>query len=214
MRAFINIINEAQQLDELQGVKGHLDAGKNFIHNNDVIDYLKERGLTFLGKGVYAAVFDHPSFGGRYVLKVFCDPNYEQFLNFCIKNRGNDHLPKVIGKVMPLGQNGRMVRIEKLRPFSDDDYSSWDMGILTEFAWNMMTKKPAPEDWKKLAHWADRNDLRDFCGTVFDLIRVKPKGARMDLHAGNFMWRDRTLVISDPYSGAAIPFIEIRMFDK
>jgi hypothetical protein len=198
------------RLDELQGVRNHLGSAGDFRHTGDVITYLTNKGFEYVGHGVYSGVFDHPSFGGRYVLKVFCDRYYEDFLNYAIKNAWNDHLPKVYGKVMPLGENGRMVRIEKLRKFTPADYSATDLGILTEYIWQGLGKH-TPEEDRALAHWADRNDLREFAATVIHVIKYKPEGALPDLHAGNFMWRGRTIVLNDPYSGAAVPFQQIKV---
>jgi hypothetical protein len=200
----------SSRLDELQGVRGHLAKAGEFQNKNDVVAYLKQRGFAYVGHGTYAGVFDHPSFRGRYVLKVFCDKHYEVFLNYCIQHQGNDHLPKIYGKVLPLGQNGRMVRIEKLRPLTAAEYRSLELGKLNDYVWDHL-RKPSPEAERSLVAWADRNDLRDLLSTVIDVMRSKPEGALPDLNSGNFMWRGRTLVLTDPYAGAEIPFTSIKV---
>lgn len=197
------------RLDELQGVKNHV--AKPFARRDDVVAYLAKQGFRVLGMGNNGAVFDHPSFRGKYVLKVFSDRYYEAFLNYCIANQGNPHLPKIVGKVMPLGgqENGRMVRIEKLWPMTEAQAEEMEMDTLIGFLIDHVIEgqKVTPRAQRTLDEWAARHNLQSFCQTVFDVAKHKPSGAEIDMDVPNFMWRGKTLVIADPYGGDRIPFL-------
>lgn len=197
----ISEIIKQQRLDELHSIRQH--TSQTFYSKYEVKSYLEEKGFTCVGIGNYTAVFDHPSFGGRYVLKVFADPFYEDFLGWCAANP-NPHLPKVVGKVMKLGEVGRMVRLEKLKPMT---MRRWDWTKIERF--NDMLKRPdAYTDAQKhaLAAGAVKKGLTGLFQTFEDVIAAAPAGAVMDVHDGNFMLRGDTVVITDPYGGAKIPF--------
>lgn len=193
------------RLDELQGVRSHVAA--TFKRVQDVVDYLEERGFDYLGSGSYGAVFDHPSFDSRYVLKVFKDPFYEQFLNYAIKNRQDPHMPRIVGKVMRLSGYGAMVRIEVLREMSDQQYRYLRLHDQVDYVQCRVYGTHLDEAETAVFNKINaQHDLGTLMESIDNLIRAKPAGAHLDLHEGNFMYRGSTIVISDPYSGSNEPF--------
>jgi hypothetical protein len=193
------------RLDELQGVRSHVAA--TFKKVQDVVDYLEDRGFDYLGSGSYGAVFDHPSFDSRYVLKVFKDPFYEQFLNYAIKNRQDPHMPKIIGKVIRLPGYGAMVRIEVLREMSDQQYRYMRLHDQVDHIQRRFYGVPMVQAEIDIFNSNNAKfHLESLMESIENLLRAKPAGSHLDLHEGNFMYRDTTIVISDPYSGSDIPF--------
>ncbi|RYD65188.1 MAG: hypothetical protein EOP83_07935 [Verrucomicrobiaceae bacterium] len=202
MRDLMRLV-ESQQLDELQGVKGHAQAAAPLDSHDAVIDYLESKGFKRLGDGEYGGVFDHPSFKGRYVLKVFRDPMYEAFLGYCAKHPQNPHLPKIVGKVMPIGKLAHMVRIERLQDMPKQLFVNLKLDrIVASLEWPPTSH---PEQMA-LQNAIQQGNLHSLYTTLMSLTQAKPGRGRIDLHYGNFMLRGETIVISDPYAGAKTVF--------
>lgn len=190
-------------LNELQGVKGH--AAADLRSKNDVLMYLKQKGFKIVGSGTFGIVCDHPSFGGRYVLKIFSDSAYESFIDYCVKNAGNPHLPKVFGKMIRMKTNACMVRIEVLSPMSDADWNALFIPGLCRKAEQVARGELSPKIGMGMATHLDQESLFT---TLVDVIRHKPPGAGLDLtsHAGNCMMRGNTIVVTDPFKSKDAPF--------
>lgn len=203
MREIMNLVEGAQRIDELQGVKAH--TSQKFTNKLEVYRYLISKGFSILGTGQYGAVFDHPSFRGRYVLKVFADTFYEAYLNWVVKQGGgNPHLPGIVGKVMKLTPDASMVRIERLQELPREQYNRLYARRIADIL-NYPNKFPQSEMDKLVPH-ADREGLRDLYKTLIDISYARPSGAMLDLNPGNFMKRGGTIVITDPYCGAKMAF--------
>lgn len=199
----LNEIFRQKRIDELQGIRQH--AEQDFQSKQDVVAYIRSKGFTMLGSaGMYGAVFDHPSFGGRYVLKVFSDPFYEQFLTWAA-TQNSPHLPKIVGKVMKIG-SGSMVRIERLDTMSE---RFWTRCGLEEVCTEIVEFEPlTAKGWGDVENLANARGL----SALFPILKTvsvnKPSGSILDFHDGNFMLRGKTIVLTDPYSGGAIPFMK------
>lgn len=203
MRAAINLIESTQKLDELQGIKQH--TAQDFYSKTEVLDYMREQGFEVLNWGMYGGVCDHPSFKGRYVLKVFADPFYEFFLDWASKQPENPHLPSIIGRVSKLTGEGRMVRIERLSEMTRAAYGAARLGRYVTYLRD--PKKMAPEEAERTAAFLDQKGLGTLRESLDTIAEIKPAGAYIDLTPENFMLRGDTIVISDPYGGARIPFL-------
>lgn len=199
----ISEIIGTKRLDELQGIRQHRE--QTFYTKGQVREYLEEKGFECLGIGMYGGVFDHPSFGGRYVLKVFADPFYEGFLDWCRTQDGNPHLPRIVGKVMRLTGVGRMVRIERLEPMTRVVYGQARLGRYVTFLRDRSRVKP--DEVERITAHIDGMGLTHLRETLDAVAARTPKGGEIDLSPENFMMRGETIVISDPYAGAAIPFL-------
>lgn len=202
MREIIDAVTSEDRLDELRGIKA--DTQVEFSNTKDVIEFMKSKGMTILGAGMYGAVFDHPSYNGRYVLKLFIDDHYADFIKYCQKNPGDQHLPKFFGKLIRLPYGGSMIRIEPLKKMPYSMFNSYELQDIRELVF--APDRLRPEDQTRLVNWADRLDQRPLLVTIFRLMQNRPRGSFMDLNPGNFMLRGDTLVVSDPYSGAPLPF--------
>jgi hypothetical protein len=190
MRTLINLC-EHQQLDELQGVKAH---PKRFLSKDEFLAYMAERGFEKLGAGHYGAVFDHPAFGGRYVLKVFSDPAYEAFLEFCATHK-SPHLPRVTGKVIKVSQNARMVRLERLEPMTRAQADAADLDGMGDAAWQIAKGEATIDLYPEYQG-----------STLFELLIALERNTGIHMSTDllgerNFMLRGDTIVVSDPYVG-------------
>lgn len=187
------------RLDELQGVKRHLEQG--LTSKQAVIAYMQKKGFELLGAGTFGAVFDHPSFAGKYVIKVFSDQNYEYFVDFCRTQPQNPNLPKFFGKTIPLGPHGRMVRMERLyvpaNPL-DRDVAA----VLTLASRAAFDDIDESEAEALVAGYPER--FQGLYKTAFELCMISPGGSATIDMIGNVMVRKSgdTLVISDPYDGS------------
>ena len=186
---------------------------------------LGKYGWDVLGTGLSAAVAQHPT--KPYVLKLFkSDIRYLKFIEFVEQNAGNKHLPHINKTVKKIpGTHLSYVRMERLNPITITDLQNtyypeiMYLGLLAikndlmitssieDFIIHKLSAKHIYEPtlrkvnfndvWyaypnKPLASWIDiSRKLVDFADST---------GISMfDIHAGNFMLRNRTLVITDPF---------------
>ena len=188
MREFMTIV-ESAYLGELQGVKQiNQDARDKSKDMYDFVEYMESKGFKCLGEGEYGAVFTAPQFNGKYVLKVFHDPKYLAFVNYCMKNPGNPHLPNFYGKLMRLSPKINMVRIEVLKRVDDTLYNETVVPAITKIKGYQVD----PEEFAKVEPSLMR--------TLEVLDQHMPVHTNLDLHRKNFMMRGSTVVIIDPYS--------------
>jgi hypothetical protein len=188
---------QGKRIDELQGIKNY---PKRFYSKNDFVDWMGERGFIKLGQGHYGAVFDHEKFGGRYVLKVFSDPAYEHFIEFCLKTQ-SPHLPRFVGKVMKVSQNARMVRMERLVPMTEQQYDSayYNLDTLCYLA-DLIAFEPE-ENYEEDPKWAREmnSPYRPMLDLLVAVLKHADNTMTMDFSSDNFMLRGKTAVLTDPY---------------
>jgi hypothetical protein len=171
------------RLNELQGIKSH---PARFHSRSGLVDYMATQGYTALGAGGYGVVFDHPKFGGRFVLKCFSDPLYEEFVSWCMTRASDPHLPKFIGKIIKYNARYRMVRIERLTPLQGANVSR-----VQTISYAVMG------DGQDLSSDIDPQDA----GLVQTLQAIKAHSnwvEHLDLEPQNFMQRGQTVVVIDP----------------
>lgn len=186
---------------------------------------LSQYGWEVLGTGINAAVAQHPN--KPYVLKLFeSDLGYLKFIQFIESNKGNKHLPVINKTVKKIpGTRLSFVRMERLTPIREEDlwtrYFS-DMAYLGLLAvkndlliaystvnnlsrklnakninTNILRKVKFDDVWtafnsRPSASWMDISEkLVDFA----DGNSI----AMLDIHSQNFMLRNQTLIITDPF---------------
>ena len=178
----------------------NLDGYKH-IKNNDwdysrqLIDWLKSKNFKLLGEGSYSSVFQSPT--ENFVVKVnkgYIDQGFLKFVDFCHKNKGNLHLPK-IGEIKKFDKF-YIVFIEKLESNNgehDNDDIALDIEklVLMSDSYEKVMKDIksfySEDIVKQIIECADI--LKDF---------LKNKKLFVDLHGENIMWRGNILVITDP----------------
>lgn len=204
-------IFELQGWDDLR-----MPAAKNadYIPVADkLISAIEKYGFKKLASGSKGIVFEHP--GKPFVYKIFTeDMGYYHFLQFCLKHKGNPHLPSLKSKIIDLAaianrtddeinvvhKHPLMVKIERLDEISGNEfYSNKEMVMFI----NKLFFKQKP----------DNIDQTEFEDTIFKWMKENSKLAHtlIDLHTAfansdhkinlshmSFMKRGDTLVLSDP----------------
>lgn len=188
----------ADRLDELHGVKKHL--AQNFPSKQAVVAYMQKQGFESLGVGEFGAAFDHPSFNGKYVLKVFGDENYEYFVNFCRTQPQNPNLPKFYGKTIRLGPTARMVRMERLYVLPNPNDKDI-IAVLTLASRAAFDDIDEDEAQRLVASYPE--PFHGLYKTAYELAMISPGGSATIDMIGNVMLRKTgdTMVIMDPYDG-------------
>lgn len=186
---------------------------------------LSQYGWEVLGTGLNAAVAQHPH--KPYVLKLFLnDPGYLKFIQFIEANKGNKHLP-VINKTVKKIPGTRLsyVRMERLNPISEHylwkkyrsditylgllalkndlliSFSTQNNIIDSLNAQNINTsilRKVKFDDVWTAFKIRPTNSWMDISEKLVDF--ADSNGIDMlDIHSQNFMLRNQTLVITDPF---------------
>jgi hypothetical protein len=200
---------------------------KQALSTIDVEAIIKKYGWQFLGSGMEAAVAEHPQY--KYVLKVFRSGSvFQEFYSVCMQYP-NTHWPKFFSSIKPVpGTDNywKYVRMEKLQ---ETDHHTLQRDYISELVFLYYTAFDAnldgglgaemnyligdvvsdkyhiditkdgeknPEIWDYVKQpsgdWVDAATLL--------VAKAKELGLhRLDLHVGNFMLRDRTLIFSDPF---------------
>lgn len=177
-------VSESDQLDEITRPEFREDA----------VEFLTSRGYEQLGSGTFANVFQRKSRPNE-VIKLFStsDDAYEAYIKFIMKNQGNPHFPRIIGKPMEITPDYYAVKLEKLEPVSERD----GLGKLISELYTFMIEYSTPESletyfdaFPKFREASEK--LREF------MENNSEHGWDWDLHEGNLMWRGKTLVLTDP----------------
>jgi hypothetical protein len=196
------VVEEREELDELQGIK---TKPRVFRDQDDVIAYMESQGFDCLGKGSMGAVFTHPSFGNRYVLKLFNDAHYEVFIRLAQQHQGNPCFPRFFGRIIPVTETARMVRVEVLDEVTDSDIANHfgDLAGFNAFVESSFYAAEGHMEYVTVSpDQAQEMGLGDFYEALMIAYKTKPHRAYMDLHEGNIMKRDGVLVVTDPWYGA------------
>ena len=196
-------------------------------HPRKLMAVLQQHGWTPLGTGIEATVAWHPR--KEYVLKIFPDHSkYRYFVEFVQKNQSNPHLPKFSRYVKPVpGTDYLYVRMEKLSQLSEneliDDYLPYLLFMIqlgNHSGIETLTGIVKDEVVLKLEQWGfSLEDLGDIGSgdsiyqkaggfplesweKIIDALASNSQSLGIqywDMHGDNFMQRDGTLVIADPY---------------
>jgi hypothetical protein len=171
-------------------------------------EVLEKAGYVRIGKSgsCYGRVFHKKRH--RYVLKLFKknDEAYKKFVQYCIKNKTNPHLPKFSTKVLEVPNTVyNAVRVELLIECYAEHHLVSDYirhycclhGDMTK-----IKKNSSPEFFNTFFQW--HNDNSDIIKTCDEFIEnfTNDDVSRLDMHAGNFMLRKTisgtTMVFTDP----------------
>ena len=188
---------------------------------------LVQHGWKSLGVGAEGTVAMHPA--KAYVLKIFNDESkYTNFVEFVQANQSNQHLPKFSRYVRKVpGTNYLYVRMEKLLRVTHSQLAAPYLPYLLAMAaiGQHSGIQTLGDDLDmfvldKMSDWGfDMPDLLDnslsdsiyqHAGgyppeSWFEVVDKLAKHSQdlnitgWDMHEGNFMRRDKTLVIADPY---------------
>lgn len=201
---------------------------KSTLDPTEVAEILYKHGWRMLGMGLEAAVAEHPH-RSDYVLKVFPTRSlYTKFVDFVQKNNRNPHLPRFSRYVRPIpGTTWSYVRMEKLTPLTDEHQlleqhlpemvALYAAGVKNKLhTVGLYIQEPLNMQLRTLGY--TRKDLVDpqKSQQLYDQIGSPPQqwvsavdqlarmGSQMqmyglDLHHGNMMLRNQTLVITDPF---------------
>jgi hypothetical protein len=182
----------------------------------DLANLLTQKGWTPLGFGFEAGVAEHPR--KSYVLKIFPKSSpYVHFVSMVQSHPQNPHFPRFSRYVRPVpGTEYAYVRMEKLTKMLPYDLTQFpSLLCLIDEMWFTHIPHAQPPYWVRSTvswdpHVADSNGVTD-CNQVS--INPQEKQAiqmlsntlkeigsdHIDLHAGNFMMRGNTWVITDPF---------------
>lgn len=202
-----------QKLNELD-----LD-GYKYIKNNDwgypnnLLDYLSEHNFKRMGKGFFSEVWASET--ENFVVKInmgkYYDENYLKFIEYCHKNKGNKHLPK-IGKIKTLqtidGKNFYILFIEKLIPIhasdigfdSSTDYNNFMIDICTSYQNHKNDLDILISDYcdhYNIYYDSYRKQIKELVKIYSDMMERVGKD-NMDMETKNVMKRGNILIITDP----------------
>lgn len=159
----------------------------------------------------FSRVYEEP--GGKYVVKVFSfeDVGYLHFLEFC-KRYKSEHLPKYYGGRVDLEKHTGIavyaVRIENLQPVKIGSEHDDAMQALVSDIRNVWGMGP-DYFFKKYATWFPES-LVEVTHALVHEARNTDAAIRLDLHSRNYMQRNGTIVIVDPY--APMAYIDIDLW--
>lgn len=195
-RASDELINFKDTMDQAQGYERYDFFG-------DFSKYLQDKGFKVLGYGIFGIVFKHPHLD--YCIKLFDgDPAYLKFVKFCLENQQNTHLPKFRGKFMNLGQGQYAVRTEVLSQLTPEQKQ---VAKLFEILSDEQSQWPSPQEIISVLENEKLTLAKQYLGknkSLFFAIKeiwflANHLRVGLDIHGGNFMNRDGTMVIVDPF---------------
>lgn len=155
-------------------------------------------GLTMVGRGFNAHVFQHPAIDDM-VVKVVVDHDkgYFYYFRWVLKNQNNPFVPKIydIRKIQCTnpeadGPKYSIIFMEKLEHIDDYEYH--------EFMAEMECIDPKHYTTDDIAHARDHS-RNDHLRAVLTHLMNRPTS--IDFHKGNFMKRGKQIVIIDPLVG-------------
>lgn len=176
---------------------------------DEYVQRLEKQGISSLGKGGFAKVFQHPTMPNVAVkLLVERDPGYERYLQFCeTKGKGNPYCPKILQVVKadkifddPWDPNMVVVFMEKLAPISQHEFNTFHQYVsyLADIPITHDNNLCDPETWHLLSKQKDDVPLAKLAKALYVMYTSDQED--FDLHKANIMKRGQQLVITDPFS--------------
>jgi hypothetical protein len=156
--------------------------------------FFEQKGFRLIGQGHFSNVYSN----GKNVVKVYRnDPAYEKYLSV-IEQSPSDHFPKVISGPQAIGSDLKMVRMERLRPVTKEQYNMFAT------AWGSVDLYGLEENWFLKEH-PEMAELAKACKMLQEALPkdVIPGSGRMwhDIKPDNILQRsDGTIVIADPFA--------------
>ena len=197
-------INTGMKINEITGYRSHpvYQIAKHSTSIGDFMQAMRREGYKkyIIGDGLYAGVFMRSPEDNQ-VIKIFdtTDTGYKRYLDFVLKNKTNIHVPVIKGYPVPFLKKYTIVRMEKLRPYSNS--SEYDQNIFTiiiSLVRDIHSGKtnPKPSDLKKSI-----KEFKKSFPTIMPVLELLAKNYdSLDLHSKNIMFRGKIPVITDPFS--------------
>lgn len=143
---------------------------------------LEKRGWSYLGRGVFGVVFSHPD--KEYVLKLYKDKAYDEYIEFIKQHSDNPHVVKVKDIDYPKLDNTsyKLIAIEKLTPMKWPTWVSYiakyynrflDLSeINNDFYYTI-------EDFERFIRQSSKNDIEFYkISKYIDNLRTVKKSIR------------------------------------
>jgi hypothetical protein len=196
------------KLDELLGAKSALSSIRQG-YEDDPLSQPVTRYMTGLGFKLlssdddsFSRVYGEPT--GRYVVKVFTveDLGYLHFLEFCKRYGQSPHLPQFYGGRVDLTKHTGVpvyaVRMENLEPVHWESEAS---NRLQSLVWAIRDVWGKGSEYfvEEYGHWFPKS-LIEVVHALIHEARNTDASIRVDLHSRNYMQRNGTIVIVDPYA--------------
>lgn len=157
---------------------------------------LEEKGLQYLGSGMYAAVAKHPAHPGKaFKISVSRFDGYREYAKFCLARQGDKHIPEIYHSYVAGDYSFYEMKEYRSIPEREDrieeDLIEPRMRVITWGANGYLGCDD--EDFEKY-----KSLLR-----VVKNIRVMYKGRfSIDVHYGNVMLDENNeMIITDPIAG-------------
>lgn len=215
------------RMDELKGYRTNLFY-KIASQSSDIENFyhrLKNQGYRdqILGRGIFGLVFHRPNTPDA-VYKAFLrgDRGYMKYLKFALENQHNPHVPKIIGKPLPFaledGTQVVLVKLERLDELDPNDTPNYNQFLQLTSILNSLSflKNPFYDSDSKKKEEELLQQRKQQYPTLYDIAQQivklshKSRMQDVDLHSGNVMMRDNTLVVTDPYAFTPSPTSSIR----
>lgn len=181
-----DIINESEQLDEITR-PNDLDEARNVLYN---------AGYVTLGSGGYGEVFYKPNSNSNFVLKLFrsIDTGYMEFIKIA-QASNNIHFPVFRGKMMKVTNQYYAIRIERLYEMPNTDETDNITDLIAGYI-------EVPNRQMYIKRMKTLEETQPGIIEACDILHraMHRLDINNDLHAGNFMLRGKTIVITDPFA--------------
>ena len=206
-------IKKKNKIDELN-LDGYKEIAKTEWGLPENLEkWLIERNFEEIGSGYYSKIFSSKT--ESFVVKVNkgkIDQEYLKYIDFCLSHKGNSHLPKISKPKML--DDWYIIFIEELDPIVDsveelgiydDDmmeyFKNYIYGRISDYSY-----KYFEELWEKIKE--ENEDVTEQLPDVAEVLFTAMNYCRfsyrnLDLHIGNVMMRDKTLVLTDPFWNGA-----------
>ena len=196
-----------------------------------VLKNTEKAGNVLIGAGCYAAVLENRS-NCEKVVKIGNsseDPWLEYYERIVKPLQGNPHVPRVDKLYIDHHNDYYVANMERLQPKMYDDFSDYDDhndSLKEELADDINQYIKGEIIWKEFCDvWDQYPDIVDLpaLGQVMDAILSATDALtdedqseiiennedvelynKLDLHSGNIMFRNNTVVITDPWCGVLV----------
>lgn len=175
----------------------------------DYVTRLGRLGISQLGKGGFAQVFQHPTMPNVAVkLLVEQDPGYERYLKYCeTKGKSNPYCPKILQvvkaeKIFDDTWDPDMVLVfmEKLTPITQQEFNTFHQYASSLANLPIMHSNNLCDSrtWHLLSKQKEDLPLAALAKALYVMYASDQED--FDLHKANIMKRGHQLVITDPFS--------------
>ena len=192
-----------------------------------VLKNTAKAGNAIIGAGVYSAVLQHGNFYESKVIKIgntTYDP-WLDYIEFCKPLGENCHAPLIYDLHVDFENEYYVATMEKLTTepydFGEEEVSRYDLAnSISELILGSISQTDFQEKWEEYEydlfpwgfdcffHLTDMLIHQTDCFTSEDEENVPYEDTasfrKIDLHAGNIMFRNNTVVITDPWCNCEV----------